>query len=62
MGESRRRVGRDGRLHFTAYYEDARGHRRPAGTFTSLNPIQRLIADRRGIPDYRRRQAWQPAR
>ena len=36
MGQSRKRVGRDGQLHYTAYYEDARGHRRSAGTFTSL--------------------------
>ena len=36
MGQSRKRVGRNGDVRYTAYYEDARGHRRSAGTFTSL--------------------------
>jgi len=36
MGQSRKRVGRNGEIRYTAYYEDARGHRRSAGTFTNL--------------------------
>ncbi len=36
MGQSRKRVGRNGDVRYTAYYEDARGHRRSAGRFTSL--------------------------
>lgn len=33
MGFSRRRAGRDGRPHYTAYYLDIRGRERSAGTF-----------------------------
>jgi integrase len=36
MGQARKRVGRDGRPRYTAYYEDLGGHRRSAGTFTTL--------------------------
>ncbi len=36
MGQSRKRMGRDGRPRYTAYYEDLGGHRRSAGTFTTL--------------------------
>jgi integrase len=34
MGHSRKRHGRDGRPRYTAYYNDKRGDRRSAGTFT----------------------------
>jgi integrase len=36
VGQSRKRIGRDGQLRYTAYYVDARGRRRSAGTFTTL--------------------------
>ena len=35
MGQSRRRTGTDGKPRYTAYYEDIRGIRRSAGTFSS---------------------------
>jgi integrase len=35
MGQSRKRVGVDGSVRYTAYYDDIRGKRRSAGTFTS---------------------------
>ncbi len=35
MGQSRKRVGADGKARYTAYYEDLRGRRRSAGTFGS---------------------------
>jgi integrase len=33
MGFSRKRMGRDGKPRYTAYYTDVRGHERSAGTF-----------------------------
>jgi integrase len=35
MGFSRKRVGRDGKPRYTAYYLDMRGHERSAGTFSN---------------------------
>jgi len=35
VGQSRRRVGRDGKARYTAYYDDIRGVRRSAGTHPS---------------------------
>jgi integrase len=35
MGQSRRRVGRDGAPRYTAYYDDITGRRRSAGTFAT---------------------------
>ena len=35
MGQSRQRVGRDGKTRYTAYYDDVTGRRRSAGTFTN---------------------------
>jgi integrase len=35
MGFSRKRVGKDGRARYTAYYLDMRGHERSAGTFSN---------------------------
>ncbi|GGU96061.1 hypothetical protein GCM10010182_10770 [Actinomadura cremea] len=35
MGHSRKRVGKDGKPHYTAYYDDIRGRRRSAGTYTN---------------------------
>lgn len=36
MGQARKRIGRYGRPRYTAYYTDVGGHRRSAGTFTTL--------------------------
>jgi integrase len=35
MGQSRKRVGSDGKARYTAYYDDITGRRRSAGTFSS---------------------------
>jgi integrase len=35
MGQSRKRIGGDGKPRYTAYYDDVTGRRRSAGTFTS---------------------------
>jgi integrase len=35
MGYSRKRIGRDGKPRYTAYYLDIRGHERSAGTFSN---------------------------
>jgi hypothetical protein len=35
MGFSRKRIGRDGKARYTAYYEDIRGRQRSAGTFSN---------------------------
>jgi hypothetical protein len=63
MGQSRRRVGRGGDVRYTAYYEDARGHRRSAGTFTSLKfpnkawqQAEAKVAEGRGGQSHRGRQ------
>jgi integrase len=41
VGQSRKRVGRDGRPSYTAYYTDLGGHRRSAGTFPTLKEANR---------------------
>ena len=35
VGHTRKRVGRDGAVRYTAYYDDVRGRRRSAGTFST---------------------------
>ena len=35
MGQSRKRIGADGKPRYTAYYNDARGQRQSAGTFST---------------------------
>ncbi|TDE33643.1 site-specific integrase [Actinomadura sp. 6K520] len=35
MGQTRKRLGKDGKPRYTAYYDDIRGQRRSAGTFAS---------------------------
>jgi hypothetical protein len=35
MGYAQKRVGRDGKPRYTAVYQDIRGQRRSAGTFSS---------------------------
>src|SRR5262249_50082074 len=35
MGFSRKRIGKDGKPRYTAYYLDVRGNERSAGTFSS---------------------------
>jgi len=35
VGQSRKRVGADGKTRYTAYYDDLRGRRRSAGTYPS---------------------------
>lgn len=41
MGQSRKRVGADGKPRYTAYYDDVTGHRRSAGTFTSKREAEK---------------------
>ena len=62
MGQSRKRVGRNGDVRYTAYYEDARGHRRSAGTFPSLRAANKAwqqaeskVAEGRGGQSHRGR-------
>ena len=62
MGQARKRIGRDGQPHYTAYYDDARGHRRSAGTFTSLKAANKAwqqaeakVAEGRGGNSHRGR-------
>jgi hypothetical protein len=66
MGQSRKRVGRSGDVRYTAYYEDARGHRRSAGTFTSLKAANKAwqqaeakVAQGRGGQSHRGRQLFE---
>ena len=35
MGQSRKRIGGDGKPRYTAYYDDVTGRRRSASTFAS---------------------------
>jgi hypothetical protein len=35
MGYAQKRIGRDGKPRYTAVYQDIRGERRSAGTFSS---------------------------
>jgi integrase len=41
VGQSRQRVGRDGKTRYTAYYDDVTGRRRSAGTFASRRDADR---------------------
>lgn len=41
MGQSRKRIGADGKARYTAYYDDIRGVRRSAGTFASEKKADR---------------------
>jgi hypothetical protein len=66
MGQSRNRVGRNGDVHYTAYYDDLGGHRRSAGTFTSLKLANKAwqqaeakVAEGRGGNSYRGRQLFE---
>lgn len=66
MGQSRKRIGRNGDVRYTAYYDDARGHRRSAGTFTSLKAANKAwqqaeakVAEGRGGQSHRGRQLFE---
>ena len=66
MGQSRKQVGRNGDVRYTAYYEDARGHRRSVGTFTSLKAANKAwqqaeakVAQGRGGQSHRGRQLFE---
>lgn len=41
MGQSRKRIGRDGKARYTAYYDDVTGRRRSAGTFATKREAER---------------------
>ncbi len=41
MGQSRKRIGGDGKARYTAYYDDVTGRRRSAGTFASRRDADR---------------------
>jgi hypothetical protein len=41
VGQSRKRVGGDGKARYTAYYDDVTGRRRSAGTFGSRRDADR---------------------
>src|SRR5664279_3960614 len=41
MGQSRKRMGIDGKPRFTAYYDDIRGNRRSAGSFPGKKAADR---------------------
>ena len=41
MGQSRKRIGHDGKPRYTAYYDDVTGRRRSAGTFASRREAER---------------------
>jgi hypothetical protein len=41
VGQSRKRVGGDGKARYTAYYDDVTGRRRSAGTFASRREADR---------------------
>src|SRR4051812_24530235 len=65
MGYSRKRVGRDGKPRYTAYYLDIRGKERSAGTFSNKKESdkawQRLeakVAEGRAGDPRRGRQAF----
>jgi hypothetical protein len=36
LGYSRKRIGRDGKPRYTAYYQDLKGSERSAGTFSNV--------------------------
>jgi hypothetical protein len=67
MGQARKRIGRDGRTKYTAYYNDLGGYRRSAGTFTSLREANRAwqlaaarVSEGRGQNLQRGRQLFRP--
>jgi integrase len=41
VGQSRKRIGGDGKARYTAYYDDVTGRRRSAGTFASRREAER---------------------
>lgn len=41
MGQTRKRVGKDGKPRYTAYYDDIRGQRRSAGTYASKKQAEK---------------------
>src|SRR4051812_30105538 len=41
VGQSRKRIGGDGKARYTAYYDDVTGRRRSAGTFASRREADR---------------------
>ncbi|MFG2091946.1 tyrosine-type recombinase/integrase [Spirillospora sp. NPDC048824] len=41
MGQTRKRVGKDGKPRYTAYYDDIRGQRRSAGTYASKKEAEK---------------------
>ena len=45
MGFSRKRIGRDGKPRYTAYYLDIRGQERSAGTFASKKASDKAWQD-----------------
>ena len=59
MGQSRKRVGVDGKPRYTAYYEDLRGRRRSAGTYPSRKDADR--AWQTAETDLRAGRPWDPA-
>ena len=48
MGHSRKRLGDDGRPRYTAYFEDARGRRRSAGTYATRREADSAWQDAEG--------------
>jgi integrase len=66
MGQSRKRVGRNGDVRYTAYYDDLGGHRRSAGTYPSLKLANKAwqqaearVAEGRGSNPHRGRQLFE---
>lgn len=66
MGQSRKRIGRDGKPRYTAYYDDLRGQRHSAGTFTTRRDADRAwqaaqvrVAEGRAGDPKRGRQTFQ---
>jgi hypothetical protein len=66
VGHSRKRLGADGKARYTAYYEDIRGRRRSAGTFTSKKQADRAwqgaeykVAEGRASDPARGRQTFE---
>jgi integrase len=45
MGYSRKRIGKDGKPRYTAYYWDLKGRERPAGTFSSKKRAEQAWQD-----------------
>ena len=47
MGYERKRIGRNGKPRYTAYYLDIRGKERSAGTYSNTKDARRLEGSRR---------------